>query len=225
MASKQSPNQVASQRVANLLAARIQSGALPPGARIKLDELAAELAISRIPVRDGLRILESRGLVALKANAGARVTALTIKDMETSYRIREALEPMLLADSLPALTDADIAELGGIEAQLAAGVDVDAFLTLTRDFHFTAFSRHTAPLLMQMVEKMWDTTTSYRRAFARLVLADAGRTATMRAERALLLEAIAARDVDLAPRVLALHIRRTHRSLLDHGEVIAGLAV
>ena len=48
---------------------------LRPGERIKQDELANELDISRIPVRDALRILETRGLVSLKANTGARVTS------------------------------------------------------------------------------------------------------------------------------------------------------
>ena len=62
---------VASQRVADVVAERILAGQLKPGDRIKQDELASELNLSRIPVRDALRILETRGLVSLRANAGA----------------------------------------------------------------------------------------------------------------------------------------------------------
>ena len=95
--SKEQPTvasqRVASQRVADTLAERILSGDLAPGARIKQDELADELQTSRIPVRDALRILEARGLVTMRANAGARVTSLTRRDLEISYEIRERLEP------------------------------------------------------------------------------------------------------------------------------------
>ena len=107
--AEQSP--VASQRVADIVAERILAGQLKPGDRIKQDELASELNLSRIPVRDALRILETRGLVSLRANAGARVASLTVRDMELSYRIRELLEPMLLAESIPHLSEADFAEM------------------------------------------------------------------------------------------------------------------
>ena len=66
---------VASQRVADILAERILDGTLVLGTRIKQDELAEELNTSRIPVRDALRMLETRGLATLRANAGARVVA------------------------------------------------------------------------------------------------------------------------------------------------------
>src|SRR5438067_7432917 len=157
-------SEVAGQRVADILAERILTGQLKPGARIKQDELAAELNISRIPVRDALRMLETRGLVSLKANAGARVTSLTVKDMETSYQIREQLEPMLLAESMPNLTDEDIAEMRDIKRRMERVTDVDQYLPLNRKFHWTSFRGHQAPLLAQIVERLWDTTQSYRRA-------------------------------------------------------------
>ena len=106
---EQSP--VASQRVADVVAERILTGQLKPGDRIKQDELASELNLSRIPVRDALRILETRGLVSLRANAGARVASLTLRDMELSYQSRELLEPMLLAESSPHLAEYDLAEM------------------------------------------------------------------------------------------------------------------
>jgi DNA-binding GntR family transcriptional regulator len=204
---------VASQRVADAIAERIIAGTLPPGTRIKQDDLAQELGVSRIPVRDALRMLESRGLVSLKANSGARVTSLTAHDLDVSYRIRERLEPMLLGESLPHLTDADIAAMRAAQAALDRVDSVDNYMPLSRAFHWTAFSRHQAPLLAQIVERLWDTTQSYRAVYARLALADAGVMDVMRAERDLLMGAIERRELDLAPRLLGLHIRRTHLSL------------
>jgi DNA-binding GntR family transcriptional regulator len=210
---------VISQRVADILAERIQAGRLGPGERIKQDQLAAELNVSRIPVRDALRILEARGLVTLKANAGAQVASLSRRDMELSYQIREKLEPMLLADSIPHLSDADIAELSEIKTKLEVAENVDDYMPLSRQFHWTAFRSHRAPMLAQMVERLWDTTHRYRRSYARFALQDAELFQVMTRERELLFGAIQRREVDLAPRMLGLHIRRTHMALLAFQEL------
>lgn len=216
--SDQSP--IASQRVADVVAERILTGRLKPGDRIKQDDLASELNLSRIPVRDALRILETRGLVSLRANAGARVASLTVRDMELSYRIRELLEPMLLAESIPNLTDAHFAKMRDVKARLEAVADVDAYMPLAQEFHWISFSGHQAPLLMQIVERLWDTTHHYRRVYAELALRNAELMEVMRAERDLLFGAIMRREVDLAPRMLSAHIRRTHIGLLEHGELL-----
>ncbi|MBW8785553.1 MAG: GntR family transcriptional regulator [Novosphingobium sp.] len=210
------PSVVASQHVADVVADRILSGQLKPGDRIKQDELATELNMSRIPVRDALRMLETRGLVTLRANAGARVASLTVRDMEISYEIRERIEPMLLAESMPNLTDDDIEALRAAKARLDVVENLDDYMPLSREFHWTSFKGHRAPLLAQIVERLWDTTQSYRRAYAHLALKDAERMAIMRAERDLLFGAIARREYDLAPQILAMHIRRTHMALADY---------
>lgn len=214
--SPKEPSTVASQRVADILAARILAGDLKPGDRIKQDELADELEMSRIPVRDALRILETRGLVSLKPNAGARVTSLTTKDIEVSYHIRGMLEPHLLADSMPHLTAQDIDHLRAVKDRLNAAEAVDEYMPLLREFHWTAFSRHEAPLLAQIVERLWDATQPYRRVYAELTLKNAERSATMRAERDLLFSAIAAGEAELAPRILATHIKRSQNSLTEY---------
>ena len=205
----------ASTRVADILAERILSGKLPPGARIKQDELAEELNTSRIPVRDALRILESRGLVTLRANIGARVTRMTLHDLELAYEIRERIEPLLLAESIPHLTDEDAAEMRRIQEQIEATSDVDQFLTLDRRFHWTSYSGHRAPQLAQIIARLWDTTQSYRRAYFPV---ERDRARAIYAEHHLFLEAIERRDADTATAVLVMHIRRTRvahqRSLL-----------
>lgn len=215
---------VASQRVADILAERILSGELAPGARIKQDELAEELATSRIPVRDALRMLESRGLVTMRANAGARVTSLTRRDLEVSYEIRERIEPLLLADSVPHLTDQDLADLRLVMERNEAVSDVDEAIALGREFHWITYRRHSTPLLAQIVERVWDTTQSYRRAYMKLAMANAapggGRTHDI--EHQLLYEAVAKREVETAQAALVLHIRRTRIGLVRYGHLLSG---
>ena len=203
-------SQVASQRVADELARKILSGELRPGAAIKQDELAAELGTSRIPVRDALRMLESRGLVSMQANRSARVASLTFKDMDLSYRIREQLEPMLLAESIPHLTDEDIDRIGAIKARLDAVDQIESYMQHSREFHWACFSRADAPLLTQIVERLWDQTLQYRMLYAQVTFDHEETHAIMCAERDLLFGAIRRREVILAPDLLATHIRRTH---------------
>src|SRR3981189_2916951 len=112
------PAAVPSRRLAAQLRERILSGRLAPGTRIIQDELAEELETSRLPVREALRILESRGLVTLRANHRAWVTQMDMRECELSYKIRERLEPLLLAESAPHLTDEDMTELGRLQDRI-----------------------------------------------------------------------------------------------------------
>lgn len=209
--------QVASQRVAEIIAARILSGELPPGTRVKQEELAAELGASRVPVREALRILESRGLVVLRANSGAWVAEMTAGDLTLSYQIRERVEPLLLLDSMPRLVEADIAELHTIQERIEATDDVEEFLVLDRALHWASYRGNRAPLLAGMVERLWDTTQHYRREFIRI--SGGPQSWVTSSEHRLLIEAIERGDTSAAEDVLALHIRRTRVELRSHPEL------
>jgi DNA-binding GntR family transcriptional regulator len=208
---------VVSSRIAAELADRILSGRLAPGARIKQDEVADEFAASRIPVREALRILESRGLVVLKSNAGAWVSQMSVHGLSMSYRIRERIEPLLLLDSLPHLEDADLDEMRNVQAEIEATTDVDRFLVLDRRFHWTAYRGHRSPELAAMVERLWDTTQSYRREFTRL--AANTHAWVISSEHRLLIDALASRHPETAESILETHIRRTRLELLQHPEL------
>jgi DNA-binding GntR family transcriptional regulator len=208
---------VASSRIATELADRILSGRLEPGARIKQDEIAAEFSASRIPVREALRILESRGLLVLKSNSGAWVSQMSLHDLSMSYRIRERIEPLLLLDSLPRLVDADLDEMREVQAEIEATTDVDRFLVLDRRFHWASYRGHRSPALAAMVERLWDTTQSYRREFTRLTANK--RAWVISSEHMLLIEAVASRNPETAESILETHIRRTRLELQQHPEL------
>lgn len=208
---------VASQRIADNLRERILSGQLAPGTRIIQDELAEELQTSRLPVREALRILQSRGLVTLRANQGAWVTQMDMRECELSYKMRERLEPLLLAESAPNLTDTDIAELAELQEQIEQAHDVEQFLMLDRQLHWATYRHHRADELANIIARLWDTTQHYRRAFTRLT--GVQRSWIISAEHRLLIEALRDRDQRSAERILELHIRRTRVELSQHPEV------
>jgi DNA-binding GntR family transcriptional regulator len=210
---------VVSHRIAETVRERILSGRLKPGTRILQDELAEELSASRLPVREALRILQSRGLVTLKSNRGAWVTSLDQRDCELNYKIRERLEPLLLAESMRALTADDIEELSDIQDRIEATEDVEEFLRLDRQLHWASYRRHDTQELAGIIARLWDTTQHYRRAYTKLTGQD--QRWIINSEHRLLIAAIRHKDTEMAQRILAMHISRTQRELSLHPDIFA----
>jgi DNA-binding GntR family transcriptional regulator len=75
--------------------ARIHSGEFQPGVKLSIDSLAAELGVSRTPVRDAFGQLEREGLVTITSRVGVFVRRLTRSEAEDIYRIKEAVEPLM----------------------------------------------------------------------------------------------------------------------------------
>ncbi len=219
MAEGNGPSRVASQRIADLIADRILAGELLPGTRIIQDDLAEELRSSRLPVREALRILKSRGLVTLRSNQGAWVSSMDLDECQLSYRIRERLEPLLLAESLLSLTAKDIAEIEDLQTRIEAGVSVDEFLVLDRQLHWATYRGHAPDQLTEIVARLWDTTQHNRRAFTQL--SGSRRHWNINAEHRLLIQAIKDQDIETAERMLTVHIRRTRIELSQHPELFA----
>ncbi|MEP7091341.1 MAG: GntR family transcriptional regulator, partial [Nocardioidaceae bacterium] len=161
---------------------------------------------------------ESRGLVTLKASSGAWVASMSLRDLDLSYEIRERIEPLPLTDSLPRLTDADLARMRAIQDEIEANDDLERFLLLDRQFHWLSYSRHAAPQLAAIIERLWDTTQHYRRAFVQLARTEG--SWIIDAEHRLLLEALERKDAMTASTVLGMHIRRTRVALARHPEIL-----
>ncbi|GAA1845256.1 GntR family transcriptional regulator [Pseudonocardia ailaonensis] len=208
--------EVASHRVAREIRERIVTGDLPPGTRIFQDELADELHTSRIPVRDALRILQSNGLVTLKSNRGAWVIKLSHRQYDLNYKIREELEPLLIAESLAQITDEDVAAIVELQRRIEEGPDDATYLALDRELHFRTYKGHEGEL-MDTVTRLWDTTAHHRRMFTKLSRPTL--QVVFNAEHQLLIEALRNRDAEDARAILAMHIRRTRRSLAQHPEI------
>jgi DNA-binding GntR family transcriptional regulator len=203
--------------VADVLRERILTGKLPPGTRIKQDELADELRTSRLPVREALRILESKGLVEVRSNSGTWVSRMDLHDLTMTYQIRERIEPLLLMDSMPRLGTDQIARMRQVQTQIESNEDLETFMLLDRDLHWMTYAGHRTPHLANMIERLWDTTQHYRREFAKRM--GARGIWAVNAEHRLLIEAIASGDQVSASSVLALHIQRTRLELARHPEL------
>ena len=206
--------QAASLRVAAWLRAAILSGEIGPGERIRQEEIAERLGASRLPVREALRMLEAEGLTELEPRKGARVPELTAAEIDVLYQMRERLEPLALAQSMPHLGAADLARLAVLEDAIEAGPGVAEFLALDREFHLLTYSGCAFGQLRTAVTRLWNSTQHHRRLF--VTLAGPSRRWVITAEHRLLLDAITRQDAVDAERCLRGHIRRTRTELARH---------
>ncbi len=215
------PSAATSQRVADHLRAAILAGDIGPGERIRQEDVAQRLGASRLPVREALRMLEAEGLIESETNKGARVPRLGMHELDVIYQMRERLEPVALSESIPHLSDTDLARLTSLQDEIEADTDVSRFVELDRELHMLTYAGCQIEQLSAMVRRLWNSTQYYRRAF--VTLSGPDRMWVINAEHRLLLDAIARRDTTDAERCLGGHIRRTRIELARHPDVFLGL--
>jgi DNA-binding GntR family transcriptional regulator len=155
------------QVVPDALRRAIQDGELLPGSTIRPDDIAARFGVSRIPVRESLKILEGQGLVEHSAHAGYVVPMLTAEDAVEIYAIRAMLETEALRRGLRRATDADragaAAAFDPASRSLAEG-DPNGYSTHSNRFHAALFAPCAMPRLMRLIANVWDSTETYRPA-------------------------------------------------------------
>jgi DNA-binding GntR family transcriptional regulator len=151
---------------------------------------------------------------------GARVSKLNPGELIEVYLMREALEPIAVAQSVPMISGDIIAEMQRLteegEERAAAG-DMTGFLELDRQFHELSFSGAELPRLRRVIDSLADTTTQYRRVYS--LLPD--RLAISHAEHRLLIDAFERGAPDDAAAVHRLHTSRTRDGLNRRPEIFA----
>jgi len=137
----------------------ILAGRLPPGCTLRETVLAAQLKVSRTPIREALRKLAAYGLVEMSPNRSAIVRRLGAEQLGHIYQIREALEGMATELACGNLTDDDFTQLD----RLAATIHDEkqpGYKTACHKFdvelHRLIASRAGNPVLAQEIEKFHD---------------------------------------------------------------------
>ena len=110
--------------VADELRESILNGAVAPGSRLPIRDVAAWLSVSVTPVRIALKQLAGEGLVDLTPHAGATVGQLSVDELEELLATRDGIEAWLAFTGAPALGDDALAEMGEALASLRCSVDV-----------------------------------------------------------------------------------------------------
>ncbi|MEV4624243.1 GntR family transcriptional regulator [Asanoa sp. NPDC049573] len=108
---------VLTDEVTDDLRRAIVSGEIPAGERLREDELAAQMKVSRGPIREALVRLEQEGLVVLERHRGARVFTLSREDHEHLYSVRRALDQIAVDYACRNATPEDFARMEQILAE------------------------------------------------------------------------------------------------------------
>jgi DNA-binding GntR family transcriptional regulator len=121
-----------------VLVQAIVTGTLAPGARIRDGELAAQLPISRMPVREALKRLESEGLVESVPNRETRVAPIRADRAAQAFPVIAALQALGTRLGVPALSTADDRRMASLDRDRARALregDVIAAIELDDAFH------------------------------------------------------------------------------------------
>jgi DNA-binding GntR family transcriptional regulator len=135
---------------------RIVAGELPAGSRLRQEALAAELGVSRTPLREALARLVSEGLVEFVPNRGATVTRRDFADMEQAWRARLVLEPgaaRLAAERRDAQEVERMRE--AVRRQREVADDVTASFAVNREFHIALAGASGNRHLLRFAELLW----------------------------------------------------------------------
>jgi DNA-binding GntR family transcriptional regulator len=193
----------------------ILTGQLKPGEKLKIDVLRKLLDTGASPIREALSLLTSDNLVERLDQRGFRAAEVSAENFEEILMLRSTLEDLALRESIANATDAweESVVLAHHRMQRASGTGPKSFEPLHKAFHMALLANAKSPILLKFCSQLYDLNIRYRFL--------AGNTLNYKKrdvseEHAGVLEAVVARDPDLASKRLLHHYRLT-------GEFLAGL--
>lgn len=187
----------------------------PPGQRLVERELAMELGVSRIPLREALRLLEAEGLVVIVPRQGALVAPFTAADVRHLLDVRESLEVLaarLAADNAGNAEGADLAPARGALTAARTAMDAGddrAVADANARFHEAVVTLSGNPLLQSLMQPL---AARLRWLFHLAYTEDV--TVQLCEEHEEILSAIATGDADRACTLAHRHVRATREPTL-----------
>lgn len=189
------------ERVTQMLRDSILAGVYPDGAALRQEKLASELGCSRIPIREAIRQLEAEGLVVTIPRRGAMVAEMSPDRIRESFELRAVIEPWLLSEAIPRMTDADFATADSVIQEMR-GLEIDRWSEANWRFHAALYSPSGKETTLGMVRTIHDTADRYLRVHLKLT---SGQDKA-HAEHSEILELCRARHVHRAAITLGRHI-------------------
>jgi DNA-binding GntR family transcriptional regulator len=193
------------------LVEEILSNRYKPGEPLVERALAERFGLSRTPIREVLRRLESEFLVTVQPNAGVFVRRLTPKDVREIFEVRQALEPMAASLAAENRPDADVAAFGWRFSLVNRPTVADALTELGQRFHDSVVAWSDNALLgdlYSIVRKQTRLVRTVTQASMQVEM-------TSFDEHSAIYDAIVRQDADVAKHRMLEHLRRTHDVVLE----------
>lgn len=183
----------------------IQEGRLAPGERIRPEQLAEELSVSRTPIRDALMRLKGEGLITIVPRVGAFVRPITGREIDEVYQIKAAVYPLAAAWATANADEASILALQGRLSQLhehAAAARVAECAADVEALHVMLFEMSQSDPLIDVYHSI----SGRVRTLRELNMSQPGRLKTSVMQQDELVGAVIARDSEEASRIMRLHM-------------------
>lgn len=193
---------------------------LAPGAKLKVDSLSKAYGLSSSPIREALNRLTQEGIVTAVENKGFRVAPVSMQDFEEICRLRVLLESEALKDSIELGDDAwegnvlaAFHRLSSLEKKLGSDPVAlnNEWTERHKAFHFALFSACRSPLLLSLIDSLFDRAERYRRYSALHRLTPRRKSS----EHQSLMNAVLARDTKKALELHRKHIEGTRSRLAE----------
>jgi len=197
-----------------LIRDRIRSGRLTGGSRVVAEEIATELAISRMPVREAIRQLDSEGLLTIRPNRGAVVVELNAEELVELFEMRAVLEGLAARHAVTRLDDDGEDQLFLALRRLnRAATSVDAFIEQHNALHALICGLGTAGGSRGRLATETERLRAAVEPYLRLYFSHHGGAETTVAEHAGLIDVLLTRDPDAVESAMRRHILSTATDL------------
>jgi DNA-binding GntR family transcriptional regulator len=219
IAHKKTPPDVRTlaERVFHQLQDAIVRGELPPGSKITEPGLAKTYGISRGPLREAMRRLESHRLIERVPHFGARVVKLSVKELVELFDVREALESMAARLAAEFMTPDEIASLRQVLAVHERQADLSKGVAYYQregdlDFHYLiVLGSHNRMLMALLCDDLYYLVRLYRTQFS----ASGSRPKLAFVEHHRIVDAIEAGDAELAELLMRRHVSASRANVVD----------
>ena len=200
--------------IATDLRNRILSGDLAEGDLIRQELLAEEYDVSRMPVREALKRLDSEGLVVFINNRGATITKHSLAEIAEFFDVRILLEVDLLKKSIPLMGEHHFDQcselLDEMEASYAAG-NVADWGPLNAQYHAMLYEAANQKLTMQLLERV----SMQANRYVSMHIDQLRKADNAEHDHRSLLNLARLRDVDGAASLLRAHLENTKQQILE----------
>ena len=188
-------------QVLNKLMDWIMDGKLKMGEKLNTEELARQLGVSRMPIREALKSLEKMGLAESIPYVGVKLVSLEQEDVLQIYLMRQLLEPLAAGEACKKITEEQIHELEEIHKEYipiveADEIDAKKLYLQNRKFHFAIYSISVMDRVCAMIESLWDTLSFFKLIYGRDVIKNTNGAKNMIAEHQGYIDALKDRDAE-----------------------------
>lgn len=148
-----------SVQVANILREAILKGELLPGTKLREVEISDSLSVSRTPIREAFRILESDGLLEVSPNKGVKVISLNETEICEIYEFRELIEIFAINKACEKISEKDLKYLDRIVNDMEECMrkdDYQEYLRCSTEFHLIYIKLCGNKRIIETFKKNWN---------------------------------------------------------------------